>query len=500
VQASLGIRQPQDGATIYFTEDYKALLIQISYDFDDTCASVKCAGNGMMLFEGEVCTWACKEWAIPWNDDLLPLMFAPAHNSLRLRIECKANFSSFSGSMVWIRDTADVTVSPMPAETGSHQTLLGILKASREEFKHDATLWQGAYLNTVLSKGRVHGAIRIPTTEAQLAHLEVLPSQAMRQRRYQVTYQAYVVHVPAQTKRWDAIVENFAPVSDFVQVRKWTAFPLDHPKVQEDWGAGGGGGAQTSGQFLAFKSLTLSMKAAWQDWGKGGGGGKGGGIAGWRRRRKEEEEECCLIRETAMHGGGERGEAEEEEEEVMPEAEQWAFFLEDDVDWHPAIKDKPEAIAAALSRGLQIAQKEGLAVLGWCEAKLGDFDHWYSDDVIVRRGNGMCAHALAMTRWRAATMEKELNIFRTNSADDVHIDVLLRQWIRKGQGRDFGICGGVYLLGANLTISSGPPGGGVIANMVGLLFQDRARHASHVHLSPVKRWREMRNSVLFPRN
>ena len=184
----------------------------------------------------------------------------------------------------------------------------------------------------------------------------------------------------------------------------------------------------------------------------------------------------------------------------MPEAEQWAFFLEDDVDWHPAIKDKPQAIAAALSRGLEVAQKEGFAMLGWCEAKLGNFDHWYSDDVVVRRGNGMCAHALAMTRWRAATMEKELNIFRTNSADDVHIDVLLRQWIRKGQGRDFGICGGVYLLGANLTISSGPPGGGVIANMVGLLFQDRARHASHVHLSPVKRWREMRNSVLFPRN
>jgi hypothetical protein len=476
VQARLTIRQPQDGATIYFTEDYKALLLQISYDFDDDCASFECAINGIKVIEGHLCNFAVKEWAIPWKYDLMLLSLG---KSMPMRIECKANPSKFSGSVMWIRDTADVTLSPMPAETGSQQTLLGILKARQEEFKHDATLWQGAYLNTVQSRGWIHGAIRIPTTEAQLAYLEVLPYKAMRQRRYQ----AYVVHVPAHTKRWDAIVENFASVSDFIQVRKWTAFPLDHRKVQEGLGAGGGGGAQTSGRLLAFKSLTLSMKAAWEAWGKGGGG-----IAGWPPSKEKEG----LFRETARNGRGERGEAVEEEEEAMPEAEQWAFFLEDDVDWHPAIKDKPQAIAAALSRGLEVAQKEGFAMLGWCEAKLGNFDHWYSDDVVVRRGNGMCAHALAMTRWRAATMAAELDIFRTNSAEDVHIDVLLREWIRKGEGSHFGTGGGGYLLGANLTIQSGPPGDSEIAKMVGLLFQDRVRHVSHTRMSPVTRWREMR--------
>jgi hypothetical protein len=278
VQARLTIRQPQDGATIYFTEDYKALLLQISYDFDDDCASFDCAINGIKLLEGHMCNFAVKEWAIPWKFDLMLLLLG---KSMRMRIECKANPSNFSGSVMWIRDTSDVILSPMPGETGSHQTLLGILNPRQEEFKHDATLWQGAYLNTVLSRGRIPGAIRIPTTEAHLTYLEVLPYKSMRQRRYQ----AYVVHVPAHTKRWDAIVENFAPVSDFIQVHKWTAFPLDHPKVQEDLGAGGVGGAQTSGRVLAFKSLTLSMKAAWEAWGKGGGGGGGGD------RRLEEQEE-----------------------------------------------------------------------------------------------------------------------------------------------------------------------------------------------------------------
>jgi hypothetical protein len=139
-------------------------------------------------------------------------------------------------------------------------------------------------------------------------------------------------------------------------------------------------------------------------------------------------------------------------------------------------------------------------------------DFWVSDKVQVRRGNGMCAHAYAMTRWRAATLARELFVFETDDeASDVHIDTLLRNWIRKGEGNHFGSRGGVYLLGANLSITSpSPPSaseaaggprspththththqsshGGPLTQsipigtrMAGLLYQDRSRHTSHV--------------------
>ena len=94
VQARLTIRQPQDGATIYFTEDYKALLLQISYDFDDDCASFECAINGIKVIEGHLCNFAVKEWAIPWKYDLMLLSLG---KSMPMRIECKANPSKFSG-------------------------------------------------------------------------------------------------------------------------------------------------------------------------------------------------------------------------------------------------------------------------------------------------------------------------------------------------------------------------------------------------------------------
>jgi hypothetical protein len=316
---------------------------------------------------------------------------------------------------------------------------------------------------------------------------------------------AYVINVPAHTQRWQSILSNFACVADLIEVRKWSALPLDHPSVLAGEGVGGGGGGSRSGGggaagnssaelLYAFRSLTLSMLAAWQHWAHdsqsdGGDRDEGGGASHVSRDE----------------GGGSA---------VGPAsgAEEWAFFLEDDVDWHPSLKGRPHAIADALAYGLGIAQKEGLAALGWCEPQYGPMDFWVSDKVQVRRGNGMCGHAYAMTRWRAATLARELFVFKTgDEASDVHIDILLRQWIRKGEGNHFGSWGGVYLLGANLSITSpSPPSASEAAGgprspththtnthqlshgapltqsipigtrMAGLLYQDRSRHTSHV--------------------
>jgi hypothetical protein len=204
------------------------------------------------------------------------------------------------------------------------------------------------------------------------------------------------------------------------------------------------------------------MTTAWRRWAQGGDDGDDGGV----------------------HDGEETG-----EHEAAHAADRWALFLEDDVDWHHELKGRPEAIADALAQGLPLAQEDGIAVLGWCEPgfnKAGA-DWWWSDAVAVRRGNGMCAHAVALTRWRAATLETELELFRTGEADkDVHIDVLLHRWIHKGEGSRFSSWGGVYLLGSNLTVLSASPNAtGSPAAMVGMLYQDRARHASHTE-APIR--------------
>jgi len=50
---------------------------------------------------------------------------------------------------------------------------------------------------------------------------------------------------------------------------------------------------------------------------------------------------------------------------------------------------------------------------------------------------------MALTRWRAASLAHELALFKTGDVQqDVHIDILIRQWIRKGEG---GLIKGLFI-------------------------------------------------------
>jgi len=50
---------------------------------------------------------------------------------------------------------------------------------------------------------------------------------------------------------------------------------------------------------------------------------------------------------------------------------------------------------------------------------------------------------MAMTRWRAASLACEHALFKTGDVQqDVHIDILMREWIRKGEG---GLTKGIYI-------------------------------------------------------
>ena len=495
VQRIFRVRWPQHGATVFCIDARRLgeecpMPVQLSFDFDYEDAAMTIPGEahiecsvavrglaqgilgghlgGIGFFESE---FVLPTTIVPEG---LDAFFSRGWHGLTLH--CLSYHVSGNGSRVdQITDTSVFNWMPW----NSHHDALSLdrLKRLHASANGNETKWQELYVDAIhtslaqnaqewgishpidspisdfrrhlMQRVIKHSAVRIPTKAAELPYIQVLQLAPWARGRSKL--RAYVVHVPEHTERWRALQANFASVDQLIDLRMWPALPLDHPEVRQWDDLLGDGTGQSTG-YYAFKSLTLSMKSAWLDWAYAGVGGE---VVG-------------------EEGGGD---------------DEWALFLEDDVDWHPDVKDRREAIADALAFGLQVAQKEGVAVLGWCQPQLGRLDFWHSEAVVVRRGNGMCAHAMALTRWRAAMLYDELNLFRSWYAhQDVHLDILLRQWIRRGQGRDFGSLGGVYLVGANLSVSvANEPENrdSGITRMSGLLYQDRKHHRSSLgHKAP----------------
>ena len=502
VQRLLGVRWPQHGATVFCIAarrlgDACAMPLHVSFDFDYEDAamtkqgeshiecSLEARGIAQGFLGGKLVGNDYSEFVLPTTivPEGLDAFFSRGWQGLTL--QCLSYAVSGNGSRLdQITDTSVFNWMPW----NSHHDALSLdrLKRLLASANGNETKWQELYVDAIhaslaqnaqewgishpidspiadfrrhlVQRDFKHSAVRIPAKAAELPYIQVLRLVPWARDRSKL--RAYVVNVPKHTERWRALQANFASVDQLIDLRMWPALPLDHPEVRQWDDLLGDGAGQCTG-YHAFKSLTLSMKSAWLDWAYAG---VGDGVDG-------------------EEGGGDN---------------EWALFLEDDVDWHPDVKDRREAIADALAFGLQVAQKEGLAVLGWCEPQLGKLDFWHSEAVVVRRGNGMCAHAMAMTRWRAAMLYDELSLFRSWFASrDVHLDILLQQWIRRGEGRDFGSWGGVYLVGANLSVSvANEPENrdsgttrmnrdSGITRMSGLLYQDRKRHRSSLgHNAP----------------
>ncbi|EKX52060.1 hypothetical protein GUITHDRAFT_101965 [Guillardia theta CCMP2712] len=188
----------------------------------------------------------------------------------------------------------------------------------------------------------------------------------------QEMYRAYVINVPEHLSRWNAVEENLLQVSKIDPVR-WLAVPLDNERITQHHPP-----LETI-EDRKTTSLWLSFTEAWRHF-------------------------------------SEDGNFEEDD---------WAFFLEDDAEWHHSIKDDPGAILRSIEAGLAVASDDGFAYLGI---------------------------ATESTGWLARKFEEELSWIRIKGKDSLHVDVKLREWIRQQEaGAGFY---GMPVIGANL--SDGP--------------------------------------------
>lgn len=78
----------------------------------------------------------------------------------------------------------------------------------------------------------------------------------------------------------------------------------------------------------------------------------------------------------------------------------WRLFFEDDADVHPKLK--PSEMKYAIQKGMELAADDGIIFLGIClplncedQVALGNLN------ITAARCVGICAHALAFTKWKA---------------------------------------------------------------------------------------------------
>jgi hypothetical protein len=103
----------------------------------------------------------------------------------------------------------------------------------------------------------------------------------------------------------------------------------------------------------------------------------------------------------------------------------WRLFFEDDADVHPKLK--PSEMKYAIQKGMELAANDGILFLGIClpldcedQVELGNLN------ITAARCVGICAHALAFTKWKAkiiASLIDELlkpgNPHRTQNFDEM---------------------------------------------------------------------------------
>lgn len=174
----------------------------------------------------------------------------------------------------------------------------------------------------------------------------------------------------------------------------------------------------------------------------------------------------------------------------------WALFLEDDVEFHPEVRGRPDLIYSIISEVVHLAHEVGFAYLGLCQPDFlpGD-DQWVNqhcdrsklpvvkstkNNIMYVVGCGHCAHAYVMTKWRSKIMwntlmsrnltypsfcDREL-LFpgRHRLSDNIQrlfMDVHLYCW-----SVEISELHGAWLAGANLSSS--------IPGHVGIMYQERS--------------------------
>lgn len=167
----------------------------------------------------------------------------------------------------------------------------------------------------------------------------------------------------------------------------------------------------------------------------------------------------------------------------------WAVFLEDDSVFHPSYHNKTDLVRRAVQNLFELGKGDGFVYLGicpyppvkpdWSEGMCAPNHVKTSvhDGIFFAKGCGVCAHAYALTKWKAGRFWSEISIRKyssdyslcnppgqkkqhvhrlSNPSQRNYLDVHLYCWTM--ESRPFN---GVWIAGANLSHS-------------GIMYQDRS--------------------------
>ena len=266
--------------------------------------------------------------------------------------------------------------------------------------------------------------------------IQPVQPQILEQRKsgYRETHdhilKAYVLNVPGDNHRWNRMVKLFQPLQDIKLVR-WSPVPLNDPRIfnyvpqlDELW-------------EQQVYSNQLSFKDAWTFFADDG------------------------------------------------PAEDWALFLEDDIEFHPTIKDNQHKILLAIQEGLELGKADGFVYLGVCNGKTGTMGwkaaccpkqeileihhHHYINcsavelnGIVYQRGCGSCIHAYAMTRWRAKTLYETVVPFpnKYGHPESIYLDFNIRMWNSLESGLEVNVP--LWVVGSNLISPVNPTHFGIL--------------------------------------
>ncbi len=247
--------------------------------------------------------------------------------------------------------------------------------------------------------GNTLPSIHFPSMTQPLGH------QLLQTLEHQVETQsdgfllnAFVLNVPGVDFRWNRMLKLFDPLKHAIKLIRWPTVPIDDeritsykPDLKELW------------EKQVF-SNQLSFKDSWGYFAEDG------------------------------------------------VDEDWALFMEDDVSFHPAIRENPDLLLAAIKTGLNLGNDDGFVYLGICNGQTGSLgwkkvccpnpgteyksilniscERLEINGTVFQRGCGSCLHAYAMTRWRAKTLYETVVPFENQYGhpESIYLDFNVRMW------------------------------------------------------------------------
>jgi hypothetical protein len=132
----------------------------------------------------------------------------------------------------------------------------------------------------------------------------------------------------------------------------------------------------------------------------------------------------------------------------------WALFMEDDISFHPSIRDNPDRLLAAITTGLNLGNNDEIfylgiyngqtSSLGWKKTSCPGQDAEYLSlhsiscksieihGTVFQRGCGSCLHAYAMTLWRGMTLYETGAPIQNQCGhpESIYLDFHMKMWNR----------------------------------------------------------------------